>query len=158
MVDNPPTPATPLDEAAEDFLRYRPYYTRSHVSTILLHIEVIGLPYCYDCHDWHQDDEDHSEVVVVDSERGSAGAAMLALASWVGAMVLVAWCLVGWFAPEPAAATRTLPGADRTDLCRAAGVQTVHDVIRGRIVLRDLDPTAPGRQGDRCRKGPRWSA
>lgn len=153
MVETP-TP-TPLDKAAEDFATHRPEQS-GHLSTILLHIEAIGLPYCYDCHDWHADQDGHSEPPIPrPREGGSASAALvtlMALACWVAAMLMVSWCI----ATPPAEATRTVPGADRADLCRAEGLQTIHDVVRHRIVLRDLDPAAEGRQGRRCGKGPRW--
>lgn len=155
MVETPHP--TPLDIAAEDFIAHRPEYAAT-LSTVLLHIEAIGLPYCHDCHDWHQAAEDHSEVPIPRPREGGSAAigTMAALACWVAAMVLVSWCLVGWFAPEPAAATRTTPAAATADLCRAEGLQTIHDVVRHRIILRDLDPAAEGRQGRRCGKGPRW--
>lgn len=134
MVENSTTP-TPLDVAAEDFIAHRPYYTRAHLSTILLHIEAIGLPYCTDCHDWHADEDGHSEPPVpAPREEGAAALGnVLAMATWVAAMLLVCWSLVGWFAPEPAAATRPIPGYVFPDQCaNIRGTQTVWDLTTSR--------------------------
>jgi hypothetical protein len=44
----------------EDFLRNRPRYDPEHVAYIAARRDADGTPYCWECHDWHYPDEDHS--------------------------------------------------------------------------------------------------
>jgi hypothetical protein len=47
---------------AQDFLANRPYYDPEHVAHIARVKAADGTPYCWECHDWHFPDEEHSTV------------------------------------------------------------------------------------------------
>jgi hypothetical protein len=44
----------------EDFLATRPEYTREHVEYIASVKYRDATPYCWECHDWHYPDEEHT--------------------------------------------------------------------------------------------------
>lgn len=49
-----------MDEFIEDFLKERPKWTRDEVILIAEHAKKEGIPFCWDCHDWHFETELHT--------------------------------------------------------------------------------------------------
>lgn len=47
---------------AEDFLGNSPHYDRAHIEGVAARREADGTPYCWECHDWHRPDEEHSTI------------------------------------------------------------------------------------------------
>lgn len=124
---------------ADDYLATHPHQTRSHVDLILLHVEAIGLPYCWDCHDWHLADETHSDddrLAVPRPRKGEDGRASLSrelvpAACWAVLFTLLL-CIGAWSNPAPASATRVIPGAVLPDVCHnIRGTQTILDTTTG---------------------------
>jgi hypothetical protein len=44
----------------EDHAATQPWMTEEHRAWLVARKEADGTPYCFDCHDWHYPDEDHS--------------------------------------------------------------------------------------------------
>jgi hypothetical protein len=44
----------------EDHAATQTWMTEDHRAYLVVRMAELGIPYCYECHDWHHPDEDHS--------------------------------------------------------------------------------------------------
>jgi len=49
-----------VEDQIFEFMKKRPQYTEQHVRDIARDCDYDGIPFCSECADWHNANEDHS--------------------------------------------------------------------------------------------------